>query len=41
MLSSTPRINGAIMWANLYLLFWLSLVPDQRIERTLAVKKPE
>ncbi len=22
-----PRINGKIMWANLYLLFWLSLVP--------------
>jgi len=21
------RINGAIMWANLHLLFWLSLVP--------------
>ncbi len=21
------RLNGAIMWANLYLLFWLSLVP--------------
>lgn len=27
MLSSTPRINEAIMWANLHLLFWLSLVP--------------
>ena len=23
----TQRINGAIMWANLHLLFWLSLVP--------------
>jgi len=23
----TRRINGAIMWANLHLLFWLSLVP--------------
>ena len=23
----TDRINGAIMWANLHLLFWLSLVP--------------
>jgi len=22
-----PRINGAIMWANLHLLFWLSLFP--------------
>ena len=23
----TPEVNGAILWANLYLLFWLSLVP--------------
>ena len=23
----TERINGAVMWANLHLLFWLSLVP--------------
>ena len=23
----TPRINGGIMWANLHLLFWLSLTP--------------
>ncbi|HEX4532659.1 MAG TPA: TMEM175 family protein [Rhizomicrobium sp.] len=23
----TPKVNGAILWANLYLLFWLSLVP--------------
>jgi TMEM175 potassium channel family protein len=27
MLHVTDRINGAIMWANLHLLFWLSLVP--------------
>jgi uncharacterized membrane protein len=27
MLHATDRINGAIMWANLHLLFWLSLVP--------------
>ena len=27
MLSSTHRVNGAILWANLHLLFWLSLVP--------------
>ena len=27
MLHATRRINGAIMWANLHLLFWLSLVP--------------
>jgi uncharacterized membrane protein len=23
----TPMVNGAILWANLHLLFWLSLVP--------------
>ncbi|SRR5258708_25477577 len=27
MLHATARINGAILWANLHLLFWLSLVP--------------
>jgi uncharacterized membrane protein len=27
MLLVTDTINGAIMWANLHLLFWLSLVP--------------
>jgi uncharacterized membrane protein len=27
MLSATQRINGRILWANLHLLFWLSLFP--------------
>jgi uncharacterized membrane protein len=27
MLQATERINGTILWANLHLLFWLSLVP--------------
>jgi TMEM175 potassium channel family protein len=27
MLQATERINGAILWANLHLLFWLSLIP--------------
>ncbi len=27
MLHATNRINGKILWANLHLLFWLSLVP--------------
>ena len=27
MLQATDRINGGILWANLHLLFWLSLVP--------------
>jgi uncharacterized membrane protein len=27
MLHATKRINGRILWANLHLLFWLSLVP--------------
>src|SRR5215475_11431594 len=27
MLHATDRVNGRILWANLHLLFWLSLVP--------------
>jgi uncharacterized membrane protein len=27
MLQATGRVNGLILWANLHLLFWLSLVP--------------
>jgi uncharacterized membrane protein len=27
MLHVTTRVNGAILWANLHLLFWLSLIP--------------
>ncbi len=27
MLHMTSRVNGKILWANLHLLFWLSLVP--------------
>ncbi|HET6612773.1 MAG TPA: TMEM175 family protein [Kofleriaceae bacterium] len=27
MLHMTTRINGKILWANMHLLFWLSLVP--------------
>src|SRR5260370_25610022 len=27
MLHATSRVNGAILWANLHLLFWLSLTP--------------
>jgi uncharacterized membrane protein len=27
LLSVTERINGSVLWANLYLLFWLSLFP--------------
>ena len=27
LLRSTERISGAVMWANLHLLFWLSLIP--------------
>ena len=27
MLHATDGINGAILWANLHLLFWLSLIP--------------
>ena len=27
LLHSTERINGTILWANMHLLFWLSLIP--------------
>src|SRR5215469_14985388 len=27
MLAAVHRVNGATLWANLHLLFWLSLVP--------------
>jgi uncharacterized membrane protein len=27
MLHATRQVNGAILWANLHLLFWLSLIP--------------
>ena len=27
MLHATQRVTGGILWANLYLLFWLSLIP--------------
>src|SRR5204862_7716558 len=27
MLHATDRVNGKILWANLHLLFWLSLLP--------------
>src|ERR1700712_5141317 len=27
MLQATTQVNGGVLWANLHLLFWLSLVP--------------
>src|SRR5436190_22135804 len=27
MLHAVSRVNGKVLWANLHLLFWLSLVP--------------
>ena len=27
MLYATERVNGAVLWANMHLLFWLSLLP--------------
>lgn len=27
LLHSATRVNGKILWANLHLLFWLSLIP--------------
>jgi uncharacterized membrane protein len=28
LLRSTERISGAVMWCNLHLLFWISLIPS-------------
>lgn len=27
MLHATERVDGKVLWANLFLLFWISLVP--------------
>src|SRR5262245_50289072 len=27
MLHATERINGRVLWSNLFVLFWLSLIP--------------
>jgi len=27
MLHAAPRVDGRVLWANLHLLFWLSLIP--------------
>src|SRR5215472_658203 len=27
LLATVDRVNGSIMWANLHLLFWLTLIP--------------
>ena len=27
MLHTTDRVNGAVLWANMHLLFWMSLIP--------------
>jgi uncharacterized membrane protein len=27
MMHVTPNVNGQILWANLHLLFWMSLIP--------------
>jgi uncharacterized membrane protein len=27
MLQAVRQVNGAVLWANMYLLFWLSLIP--------------
>jgi len=41
MLHTVDRINGKILWANLHLLFWLSLIPFVTcfmIKRTLTAE---
>ena len=43
LLAVTRKVNGKILWANLHLLFWLSLIPfttswvDENIESSLPV----
>lgn len=31
LLLATEKVNGKILWANLHLLFWLSLIPFTRV----------
>lgn len=41
MLHCAQGVSARILWANLHLLFWLSLmwiVPDRRIERVVKTK---
>ena len=36
LLHATNRINGTVLWANLHLLFWLSLIPFVTFSRIYA-----
>jgi uncharacterized membrane protein len=42
MMQLTERVNGAVLWANLHLLFWLSLVPFTTLwlDETSAAEVP-
>ena len=42
LLHATRRISGAVLWANLHLLFWLSLVPfvTRWVAETAAAQLP-
>ena len=37
MFHATSRVNGAVLWANLHLLFWLSLIPLTTIKGKLSL----
>lgn len=39
LLQATKQINGTILWVNLHLLFWLSLILDRRIESRINRNK--
>ncbi|GAA2753673.1 putative membrane protein [Amnibacterium kyonggiense] len=43
MLQAVRRVSGPVLWANLHLLFWLSLVPfvTDWITEVLGEKRPE
>src|SRR5574337_466886 len=40
MLQATGRVTGSMLWANLHLLFWLSLFPFRSEEHTSELQSP-
>jgi uncharacterized membrane protein len=37
LLHATTRIGGGVLWANMHLLFWLSLVPFATVKSVIVV----
>jgi len=40
LMHAVKRINGGVLWANLHLLFWLSLVPFTTRWRAKTCRRP-